>query len=262
MIILFRRIRQQLLAQNKLSKYIFYAFGEIILVVIGILIALQINNWNEAHKATQTETVYLNNIVRDLNEQLKSIDIQAKQEEEFFNISLSLLNDYYTNNTLTMDSLFFNRATLLTIRRTFVVNDPTFTDLVSSGNIKLIKDLNKKDQIIQYYQDLERIEKIVQNNNSLLIDQSFVPIYNKYGYYASSAMEGFTLLKSKAKVSKKLLKQSERLTQLSSNLITEKEELELINAISHRHTVANGHMSYMKTLKALTTALIETLSND
>lgn len=72
-----------------------------------------------------------------------------------------------------MDSGFFPKGTRLTIRVTFSTNDPTFTDLVSSGNIKLIKNKAKKDQIIRYYQNLERIIKIIQNNNSLLITKIF-----------------------------------------------------------------------------------------
>ncbi|WP_432277879.1 DUF6090 family protein [Microcosmobacter mediterraneus] len=51
MITFFRRLRQKLLSENKFSKYLMYAIGEIILVVIGILIALQVNNWNEKRKA-------------------------------------------------------------------------------------------------------------------------------------------------------------------------------------------------------------------
>lgn len=50
MIKFFRKIRQKLLSENKFSKYLLYAIGEIILVVIGILIALSINNWNENRK--------------------------------------------------------------------------------------------------------------------------------------------------------------------------------------------------------------------
>ena len=50
MIKFLRRIRQKLLSENKISKYVLYAIGEIFLVVIGILIALQINNWNETRK--------------------------------------------------------------------------------------------------------------------------------------------------------------------------------------------------------------------
>ncbi|SHH42148.1 DUF6090 family protein [Winogradskyella jejuensis] len=56
MIKFFRRIRQQLLSENKFSKYLLYAIGEIVLVVIGILIALQINNWNEA-KANEARLI-------------------------------------------------------------------------------------------------------------------------------------------------------------------------------------------------------------
>ena len=50
MINFFRKIRKQLANENKFQKYFRYAFGEILLVVIGILIALQVNNWNENRK--------------------------------------------------------------------------------------------------------------------------------------------------------------------------------------------------------------------
>ncbi len=62
MIKFFRLIRQSLLSENKFSKYLLYAFGEIILVVIGILIALKINNWNENRKSKQFETKILKEI--------------------------------------------------------------------------------------------------------------------------------------------------------------------------------------------------------
>jgi hypothetical protein len=59
MIKFFRRIRQKLLEQNRFSKYMFYATGEILLVVIGILIALQVNTWNEKRKQEILEIQYL-----------------------------------------------------------------------------------------------------------------------------------------------------------------------------------------------------------
>ena len=55
MIIFFRKIRQRLLTENKFSKYLLYAIGEIALVMIGILLALQVNNWNEDQKIKRQE---------------------------------------------------------------------------------------------------------------------------------------------------------------------------------------------------------------
>lgn len=66
MIKLFRRIRQQLLSEGKTSKYFKYAIGEIVLVVIGILIALQINNWNEKQKEKTLERKVLIELMKSL----------------------------------------------------------------------------------------------------------------------------------------------------------------------------------------------------
>ncbi len=66
MIQFFRKFRQELLSENKVGKYLLYAFGEIILVVIGILIALQINNWNESRKASIQEVNFLSDFFGDL----------------------------------------------------------------------------------------------------------------------------------------------------------------------------------------------------
>ncbi|MCM4150727.1 hypothetical protein DHD05_03905 [Arenibacter sp. N53] len=62
MLKLLRRIRQKLLYEGSLKKYMLYAVGEIFLLVIGILIALQINNWNEAKKARKIELYILKEI--------------------------------------------------------------------------------------------------------------------------------------------------------------------------------------------------------
>ena len=58
MIKFFRHIRRSLINQNRMGKYFKYAIGEIFLVVFGILIALQINNWNENRKAENNEIVF------------------------------------------------------------------------------------------------------------------------------------------------------------------------------------------------------------
>ena len=73
MIKFFRKIRQNLLSEGKTGKYLKYAFGEIILVVFGILIALQINNWNEERKDRIKEQVILKQLQEDYQANLSRI---------------------------------------------------------------------------------------------------------------------------------------------------------------------------------------------
>ena len=75
----FRNIRQSLLMKDKITKYYKYALGEIVLVVIGILIALSINNWNEARKNRIEQLILINNIIEDLR--LDSIHINKSLSE-------------------------------------------------------------------------------------------------------------------------------------------------------------------------------------
>lgn len=74
MIKFFRHIRKSLLSEGKTSKYFKYAIGEIVLVVIGILIALQINNWNETNKTKEKERQVLTEIISDLEFTLQDLD--------------------------------------------------------------------------------------------------------------------------------------------------------------------------------------------
>ena len=80
MIKFFRNIRQKLAAENKVMAYLRYAIGEMVLVVIGILIALQINNWNSDRIKKNKESIYMISIERDLKEQIKSINAQMDFE--------------------------------------------------------------------------------------------------------------------------------------------------------------------------------------
>ena len=62
----FRKIRKNIAEDNRPLKYLRYAVGEIILVVIGILIAVQINNWNEGQKRSKLKQTYVENLINDL----------------------------------------------------------------------------------------------------------------------------------------------------------------------------------------------------
>lgn len=260
MIHFFRKIRQRLWSQNQFSKYLLYALGEILLVVIGILIALRVNNWNETIKAVKTETLYLTNLTRDLRDQLETSETQIGYENQFYEASLSLLQDYINQDGLILDSAFFVKGTFLCARRTFIVNDPTYTDLISSGNIKFITDDDKKDLIIKYYQYLEQTERIFQNNNNFLVDQAYVPVYNRYGYFSIKALDNYVNKDSKYKISDDLSEQINKLKELSRSVLTERDELELMNAISQRHLVTISNLNNLEELRKKTLALMEALN--
>ena len=81
MIKFFRKIRQSLLQQGKAGKYFTYAFGEIVLVVIGILIALQINNWNEERKANIAENKALVALKKEFEQNIDRFQFILQQRD-------------------------------------------------------------------------------------------------------------------------------------------------------------------------------------
>jgi len=104
MINFFRKIRKQLADQNKPLKYFRYAVGEIVLVMIGILLALQVNNWNEARKDQRTLTNILQNIAADMRADALNIkEIMEYAEEENKRIKSFLDHEDYSG--FTRDSL-------------------------------------------------------------------------------------------------------------------------------------------------------------
>jgi hypothetical protein len=94
MIKFFRKIRQKMLSEGKFSKYLLYAIGEIVLVVIGILIALQISNWNEVKKDNAYEMKMLSEIEKGLR-----IDLANLQEHYETYTNLQSTVDYFRNLT-------------------------------------------------------------------------------------------------------------------------------------------------------------------
>ncbi|MEQ8239661.1 MAG: DUF6090 family protein [Cyclobacteriaceae bacterium] len=82
---------------NKFTTYLLYAIGEIVLVVVGILIAVSIDNWNTSRIESKKEQVYIHNIQRDLKEQLLKIDNQIRFESEIADIAYPIIAHYKTH---------------------------------------------------------------------------------------------------------------------------------------------------------------------
>lgn len=121
MIKFYRKIRQKMLVQNKFSNYLIYAIGEIVLVVIGILIALALNNWNENRKEKITEIQLYKEIKDDLVFSLRDLKSGLKSHNEDYNHTIKLrdhikkkfaLNDSISlyMRTINRDDQFFPRT--------------------------------------------------------------------------------------------------------------------------------------------------------
>lgn len=146
MIKFFRKIRKNLLSEGKTGKYLKYAVGEIVLVVIGILIALQINNWNENRKVETIKTTNYLNLLEDLK--TDSILIENKTKE--LNYGITLYNDYintFKTPNLTMNDVLNNQNKLDFITTTIRFENSTIESLENTGEIKLIPSYLRKKLI-------------------------------------------------------------------------------------------------------------------
>ncbi|MEZ2414513.1 DUF6090 family protein [Muriicola sp. E247] len=149
MIKFFRLIRQHLLAENKFGKYVLYAIGEIALVVIGILIALSVNNNNELRKLQQLETKSLQELKRALELDLSDINYNAKRHKNAqlsAEIVLEALNtDHPYHDSL---SIHFERSTNITV---FLPNLGPYETLKARG-LDLIENDSLRNEISKYYE--------------------------------------------------------------------------------------------------------------
>ena len=158
----FRKIRYDLMGKNKTGKYLKYAIGEIVLVVIGILIALQINNWNANRKAILIADEYYCQLLNDLRQEKEQLEALSKEAKQCIAIGKQLIKDLHakekSKNELIKDYLLAVRSIA------YVPINATYKDLESSGNLGLLKNKDVKKNLIKYYSEVESINfKITEN---------------------------------------------------------------------------------------------------
>lgn len=167
MIQFFRNIRQKLLSDNKFSKYLAYAIGEIVLVVIGILIALSINNWNENRKNRNTEAEYYCRILDDFELNEKLIDKNLELTNTRIKRTKELLKELHTLPNDRGDIL--NKFTAALRHDVAVPNNITFDDLTSSGQLKLLTDIKLKNRLIEHSIFLDNTVHLLQENRNEVV---------------------------------------------------------------------------------------------
>jgi hypothetical protein len=142
----FRQIRQRLLTDNKFSKYLLYAVGEILLVVIGILIALQINTWNDNRLEEKEAKTFYENIIQQLLEDRQNIEGQItynNKNKEQFHYAILLIGE---NNRSGRDSLCIITEKLVDYSD-FDRKGNIYETIVNSGDVKLLKNQEIKKRI-------------------------------------------------------------------------------------------------------------------
>lgn len=182
---------------NKTSKYFKYAIGEIILVVIGILIALQINTWNEQRKENKLEQDYYCKLLEDIQQDLIQVNNQITNTEKRLaasnNIIQMLQSGHPKLDTLMNETL--NALSLITY--TIRPNNAAFEDLKSSGNLNILKDNDIKTRVIDYYSMLEGMIDVMNINADGAVDVFFKKeSYTKIGWqHISFVKEGIDVTK-------------------------------------------------------------------
>ena len=153
MIKFFRQIRQNLLSEGKTSKYFKYAIGEIVLVVIGILIALQINNWNQNRLSSQLETKYYERLLEDVNEEIGILQATLEYTNQVYNHAKNATKVFENSKELNPNPV----QNLIDMYQASQLHDPnsaasTYKELIASGQINLIQNDTLKTALIRYYE--------------------------------------------------------------------------------------------------------------
>lgn len=184
MIKFFRKIRQSLLFEEKTGKYLKYALGEIILVMVGILIALQVNTWNENRLAQARIDSRLINLVQDVESDIVEMEGIMKRAGERVTVTKAILQGCgRTGSFIESDSIFpvfrsedskypnGNISSLMTMDG----NSSTYEGLVSSGEFYLIEDQGLAKDIQTYYAEVDEHQDAERWNNQetwLILNQS------------------------------------------------------------------------------------------
>ena len=142
----FRQIRQRLLTENRVSKYLLYAIGEILLVVIGILIALQVNNWNEQSKDREIERKWLLAIHAEVTTNIQHFNEIIQFHKDSRIMCIDLLRKFSdpdrTINHAILDSLVEHATAPITLNPQI----GNVKSIISTGDIKYIRN----ESIIQF----------------------------------------------------------------------------------------------------------------
>ncbi len=191
-----RKIRQRVVSENKLTKYLIYATGEIVLVVIGILIALSINNWNESRKERLQEIQLLTQLQSEFQSNLRQLDRKITLRKMMISSSLKLLDYIDKKETYDNDSIL-KHVGQIKLAPTF---DPIINDIMSSGRIQLLQNGMLKEKLSRWTTEIVQVTEEEQEWLKHR-EKYYYPVIMKYysfrnvinGYWENDVVSQFQL---------------------------------------------------------------------
>lgn len=247
---------------NRVSKYLLYAVGEIILVVIGILIALQINNWNEQRKESKQEHAILMRLKQEFISNKNQLETKMEIRNDVVDNGRQLLEFYLNPGDNAQDSLYIKLSRLIT-PATF---DPVKNDLVSSGNLEILKSERLKRLLINWSTDVIQLQEVEQMF-VIYHGNSMIPYFEKAGILRNVSdafwnQEQIILLESDT-YSNPISGESKLIGPTTKEILN---DIELEGIISHTITlnVVNNEESktLMKRIEEILTAINSEIKND
>jgi hypothetical protein len=164
MIKFFRNIRKKLIDQSKARNYALYAIGEILLVVIGILIALQINNWNETVKEKKLEAQYYCRILEDLTQDQETMLQQIQGSEPRIKATNQALRLLQEGRPKKGEIGLAIGLSIRGIYSDFQPSNAAFEDLKSGANLNIISDKSIIKALNNYFNRVTVIKSIINVN--------------------------------------------------------------------------------------------------
>ncbi|MGZ0015050.1 DUF6090 family protein [Yeosuana sp. AK3] len=259
MIKFFRKIRRKMLTENKFGKYLTYAIGEIILVVIGIMIALSINNWNEQNKNAHKEQIHLKGILSDLQEQVSNLRISIQGSSTSINVITDLLTEHSENDGFKQsDSLFYKINQLPKTSRATTIKT-SFTELLQSGEINLIKNDGIRNSMILFYQKLEDFHERANSNITTLHHTVVQPVIQKVTLFKADDIG----IEFDTDIEYEHYKYSDRIKSIALKKLQDPEiELSFINAINLKLLIESVQIARSNELINSANKLIKKIENE
>jgi hypothetical protein len=242
-----------------IGRYLKYAIGEIVLVVIGILIALSINNWNQHRIDRSKEKRYLVNLKQDLNNQLKLIERNLSGEEFIYNSLTKAKNNFGKHKKIRAIKEDLVLIAPMNDRYTFTVTSPTYRELLSTGNLDLITNKDFKTQLVKYYEDLELTSQVIQKNNDHkdnVVNLKTLSVFEVVG--GSNMASTYNGLKS---TFDNYETPAEVMAIIETTISNPENQLVLLNLVRLRSIFAQIHVERLKLAKAQTEKLLNLLSS-